>query len=346
MLSKQSTNSVLMFLMITVITTTSCSGESVEDLTDEGSQIATAISTHTAEPAPTTTATTDNANEDSIQTFSTGDIIEAGNIVLDVLGWSIHDGFGETSTPDEGTMLMTVDLILVNRGSAAISILTISHMGLKNEDNQAFEVDGKALVASGSYSPAGEIGPGERMRGQVGFQVPQGSSDLIFIFNGDEFGAGEIFVKLPPEPGTVPPPERLPGELTQAFWNMGETAFFGGLNVTVNEVILFEGDLLFQPMEGKRFIAVDVTMENVDMGPREIVDLYQMYLKDTTGQKYDVDGTALAVFPGAEYDFQIPQGEKFQGTVAFQTPEELTEFVFVVDVSIFKAGKIFIELEL
>jgi hypothetical protein len=49
----------------------------------------------------------------------------------------------------------------------------------------------------GVSSPEGEIGPGERLRGSVGSQVPADATGLMFVFDGDVFGVGKVFVALP-----------------------------------------------------------------------------------------------------------------------------------------------------
>jgi hypothetical protein len=42
----------------------------------------------------------------------------------------------------------------------------------------------------------GEITPGEKLRGQVGFQIPEDAQGLTFVFDADVFGHGKVFVAL------------------------------------------------------------------------------------------------------------------------------------------------------
>lgn len=288
----------------------------------------------------------EGVGEDGPRHGRTGEIIESGDLVLQVLGWNIHEGFGETYVAESGKMLITVDLIIVNRGNEPVVIGTLYGMKLRDGAGQIYEHDVKGVVASHSYSPLGEFEPGERIRGRVGFQVPKEPDGMTFIFDSGEFYAGEILVELNAEPGTLPPPNRLPGEIPPTLTTIGEQATVGGLRATVNDLMPIEGGFLFQPFEGMRFLALEVTMENIDIGPRETVDLFQMYLKDSTGQKYDVDGNAMVALLPEEYDFNLPKGGEFTGKVGFQVPEGMTEFVFVIDVNLFEHGKIFFHLDL
>ena len=59
----------------------------------------------------------------------------------------------------------------------------------------ASSFDASAIVTT----PEGELAPGGTLRGQVGFQVPADATGLVFVFDGDFFGAGKVFVVLPTE---------------------------------------------------------------------------------------------------------------------------------------------------
>ena len=51
-----------------------------------------------------------------------------------------------------------------------------------------------------SYGDAGlpddELQPGEKVRGQIGFQVPEGAQSLVFVFDVEIFGFGKVFIAL------------------------------------------------------------------------------------------------------------------------------------------------------
>jgi hypothetical protein len=70
-------------------------------------------------------------------------------------------------------------------------------MKLKDDTGQQYGIDLLAATAAGGSAPEGELAPGETVRGPVGFQVPADATDLIFVFDGNLFGSGKVFVRLP-----------------------------------------------------------------------------------------------------------------------------------------------------
>ena len=69
-------------------------------------------------------------------------------------------------------------------------------MSLRDSTGQKYDVDLMANVASGGSSPDGELVAGEKLRGQVGYQIPDDVTGLMFVFDADVFGAGKVFVEL------------------------------------------------------------------------------------------------------------------------------------------------------
>jgi len=101
-----------------------------------------------------------------------------------------------SASQDPGNMFVAVDLTLENRGAEAKAVSSLIQMYLKDSSGQKYDLDLAASVASGGATPDGEIAPGEKIRGQVGFQVPQDAKGLVFIFDADVFGHGKAFVAL------------------------------------------------------------------------------------------------------------------------------------------------------
>jgi hypothetical protein len=69
-------------------------------------------------------------------------------------------------------------------------------MTVKDWTGQGYGVDFGATSASDGTSPDGELAPGEKVRGQVGFQVPVGASGLVFVFDAGVWDYGKVFVAL------------------------------------------------------------------------------------------------------------------------------------------------------
>jgi hypothetical protein len=217
-------------------------------------------------------------------------------------------------------------------------------MTLKDSTAQRYDTDLMASTAIGGRSPDGEISPGERIRGQVGFQVPQDATGLVFVFDADVWGRGKVFVELGPEPTALEPPAELPGERPLTTYAVGDVIEIGDLTITVNEVNNPPGDSFSRPDEGNEFLVVDVTITNRSAEAVAISSVLQMFVKDATGQYYVLDIMASAASGGTTPDGEVAPGETIRGQAGFQVPEDATNLVFVFDASVWGYGKVFVAL--
>lgn len=300
-----------------------------------------------AEPAPVEDAPAPTeaveATVPTQTTFAVGDVIDIGNLSMVVLGWSSPTG-DEFTQPEEGQKFVVVDLLFVNRGETADSLSSILQMQLKDSTAQVYSVDLMAAVAAGASSPEGEIGPGERLRGSVGFQTPQDATGLQFVFDASVFGSGRVFVELGDEPVAVEPPAALAGEEAAPAFAVGDVIEIGDLGLVVHGVTFPTGDEFTQPEAGRKFVVVDVAVENKSDAAQSISSMLQMNLKDDTGQLYDLDLMAQVASGGTSPDGELAPGETLRGQVGFQVPAEAAGLTFVFDGDLFGAGKVFVVL--
>jgi hypothetical protein len=134
--------------------------------------------------------------ETTQQTYNVGDVVAMGTTMLTVneVQYPAGDDFNK---PNDGFKFLVVDLTLENQSTEAISVSTLLQMSVKDASSQQYDVDLMASMASGGSSPDGELAPGEKLRGQVGFQVPVDATGLVFVFDADFWGTGKVFVALP-----------------------------------------------------------------------------------------------------------------------------------------------------
>lgn len=128
--------------------------------------------------------------------FAVGDTIEIGELTLMVNEVRYPAG-DDLLKPISGNRFVAVDVTLENRSTEACGISSPLQMYLKDGTGQKYKMDLAAQVASGSAAPDGELAPGERIRGQVGFQVPEGARGLVYVFDLDLLKFGKVAVALP-----------------------------------------------------------------------------------------------------------------------------------------------------
>lgn len=131
----------------------------------------------------------------SQQIYRIGDLIEISDLVIQVLGVSYPPGT-EIVRPKEGYQFVSVDVQLENQGSSPQEISSIVQMYLKDAagEKYTFHLGAQSIIDSGL--PDDELQPGERIRGQIGFQVPVDARSLVFVFNAEIFGYGKVLIEL------------------------------------------------------------------------------------------------------------------------------------------------------
>jgi hypothetical protein len=282
--------------------------------------------------------TTEAASESEDANYNVGDIIEIGDVVLIVLGWEVVTN--DTFTPDDGNQFVAVDILFINKSDNVENLSSILQMTLRDETGQKYDTDFMASAATQSGAPEGELSSGERVRGQVAFQVPQTFEELTFVYDASVFGTGKVFVVLGSEPTAVEPPTQVTGEKEQTANAVGEAVEVEDLTVTVNEVLYPTGDGFIQANEGNKFVVVDLTVENRSTEATAISTIAQMELKDATGQRYTLDLMASQASGGSTPDGELAPGEVLRGQVGYQVPADATGLVFIFDASVFGDGRI------
>ena len=276
--------------------------------------------------------------------YKVGDIISINNTALVVLGWDQPPG-GDFNPPDEGKKYLAVDVMLANQGENSFNISPVFQMTLKDPSGQKYNVNGKANIASGSNTPNGELNPGEVIRGKIGFHVPEDLVNFIFVYEANLIGLGEVSVNLGSTPVSMDPPTDLNLAQQQTIYQIGDLIDISNLAIQVLQVSYPAGNEIVKPKEDYKFVAVDVTIENRGETTQEISSIVQMYLKDSTGQKYTFHLGAQSVIDSGLPDDELQKGEKIRGQIGYQVPEDIQGLVFVFDVEIFGFGKVFIALE-
>jgi len=129
------------------------------------------------------------------EVFLVGEQIEISGLVIQVLDVSYPAGT-DLVKPKEGYKFVSVDVQVENQGETVQEITSIVQMYLKDNTGEKFTFHLGAQSVIDSGLPDDELQPGERVRGQIGFQVPINSENLIFVFDAEVFGFGKVFIAL------------------------------------------------------------------------------------------------------------------------------------------------------
>ena len=129
------------------------------------------------------------------QVYQVGQSVEVENLVLTVNAVTSLTG-DQFNKPEPGNVFLVVDLTIENKGKSAEAISSMLQIWLKDVEGRKYTLDLSASVAAGGATPDGELAPGERTRGKVGFQVPESVQGLTLVFDASVFGGGKVFVEL------------------------------------------------------------------------------------------------------------------------------------------------------
>ena len=312
--------------------------EATPEPTEEPTEAPTATPEATEEP---TEAPTQAATEPA--SYAVGDIIEISDFALVALGWDTvtHDLF----KPGQGNQFVAIELVLVNQGDSPVAVSTLLQMSLKDSTDQQYTLDIGAQSAITEGSPDGELAAGEKIRGKIGFQVPEDASGLVFVFEPNLLGTGKVFIDLGDSPISLDPPAELPGEIAPDAFKPGDIVEIGDFTLVVNGVESSTGSDFVKPAEGNEFVIVDLTLENKRDESVAVSSLLQMSLKDATGQIYAVNLLASTAGGGTTPDGELAAGEKLRGQVGFEVPSDAEGLLFVFDPNIIGTGRAFVALD-
>jgi len=272
-----------------------------------------------------------------------GDVVRIGDIVVAVVGWETSGG-SEIVRPGDGMVFVSVDVIFVNAGQSPVTLLPSQQMNLKDSRDQQYALHAGASGLLGRGLPNGEVSPGERVRGQVGFEVAREPGDWVFVLDVEKWRAGKVFVALGKGPTSISVPDSIAGETHQNLSALGTPIEAGELTLEVTRVTRSAGGDFWKPAPGGEFVIVNVALTNSSDAAQHVSSLLQFWLKDSTGQIYDVNLVANMEAPMDLPDGEYAPGETIRGQVGFQVPEGTGGLVFVFDAQVWGFGKVFVDL--
>jgi hypothetical protein len=130
------------------------------------------------------------------EVFQTGEEILISDLQVSVLGVSRPDG-NNLVKPREDYQFLVVDVTIENKGNSVKEISSVLQMYIKDSTGQQYTFHLGAQSFADGGLPDDELQPGEKVRGQIGFEVPENGGPYTFIFDAELFGFGKLFVQLP-----------------------------------------------------------------------------------------------------------------------------------------------------
>ncbi|HEY9613377.1 DUF4352 domain-containing protein [Allocoleopsis sp.] len=149
----------------------------------------------TAQSTATPTQNSDNnsAQESTLKpsplplakiTYNTGEVVSVKdknlNLQFTVNGTREHPGKGVIQ-PNPGNKWIVASTTIANKGQQTQTISVVSFELIDSKNNQ-YEVALLAGALEDIKSPTGKIKPGDEQRGEIAFEVPEGTQGLKLLF--------------------------------------------------------------------------------------------------------------------------------------------------------------------
>ena len=107
-----------------------------------------------------------------------GDTAETDNLRI-TLNEVRHEATGLIA-PDDGHEYVIVNVTFENKSNEEQNVSTLLQMSLRDDTGQRYTI---AFGSNAESTPDGSIAPGDKLRGDVPFEVPTTATGLVFVFD-------------------------------------------------------------------------------------------------------------------------------------------------------------------
>ncbi|WP_224269285.1 DUF4352 domain-containing protein [Haloprofundus salinisoli] len=119
-----------------------------------------------------------------VDVHSPGDAVDHEDVSVTLHGVRTETELGSFTQAEDGNEYVIPDIEITNNTEEPLSVSTVLQMRVKDGSGLAFMADiGGSSQLSQGYSEGSEIAPGESRRGELAYQLEQGTSPLYWAFN-------------------------------------------------------------------------------------------------------------------------------------------------------------------
>lgn len=116
----------------------------------------------------------------------------------------------------------------------------------------------------------------------------------------------------------------------------------GNFFITVRKAYFYAGSEWNKPEKGKKWVVIDVELENKGDEPEGVSSLMMFSLYDADNYQSDI---AINVDARGSLDGELGAGRKMAGEITFSVPEDQTSFEFIFEPDVFGQGQAIFKLE-
>ncbi|WP_247413711.1 DUF4352 domain-containing protein [Halomarina salina] len=290
-----------------------------ESESTEGSEEATATETDDAE------STTGGSAEANV---TLGEVAEGDNLSLVARSTERTTSLGEYSEAESGNEFVVVRMAVKNTSDAFAEFSSYWQARLKDGENHVYDA---SFNSTDHPIDSSVLAPGEVSRGDMVFEVPEGTGDLTMQFDFSAFdftSFDRVTIDLASEASSA---ADLTQDLGVEVNDPGTEATYEGVTVTLHGVRRESslGDYA-EAEEGSEYVIPDIEITNGTDEALTVSTLLQMRVKTGTGLSFTGDLMGSSSLDQAyEEGSDIAPGESRRGELAYQVETD-TESQFWV----------------
>jgi hypothetical protein len=272
----------------------------------------------TAPPAPTDTPvpTVAPSATPEPQGQYLGDVVEGHGALLAAISMEDPTTPGRLYSPEAGQKLVAVQVVV---GSSSRDAMSVNPLNATLLDSEGFVYQAELGGRDGQISTV-HLSVGEKVRGWIAFEVPEGASPAALKYEVEFFGNKVLQVGLaaPPE-GYVPDTAALAQLPTAPSSGLGDTVEQHGYSLSAESLEdPTTPGRFYTAMPGMKVVAVQIVVGNVS-GEQLSINPLNAILVDSHGYVYEAE---LGGRDDGQIDVaDLDPGEKARGWVAFSIPE-------------------------
>ena len=128
------------------------------------------------------------------QSYQVGETAELNGLKITVNEAKESAG-NQSIKPEAGKHFIIINVTVENTTDKDVSMSSALQMELKDDTGQAYDLDYGATSVPGGKNPYGNIAPGDKVRGPLGYQIPKEAKGLRWIFK-DVLGSGRVVFEI------------------------------------------------------------------------------------------------------------------------------------------------------
>lgn len=182
----------LVWLIIVIVAATAGGGDDEDSESVAQTQASPTAVAEAETPAPPTEAPPEGEEppeeeqetpeevviEPDMLNLAIGDTAKVGDAEVTVHGFRFDSG-GEFLAPDPGNIWIVVDATVVNTGDDEYNLSSILNTAVRDADGRLYDI---AIGPELQGQLDGTIPPGDKLRGEMAYEVPEGALGLQFVF--------------------------------------------------------------------------------------------------------------------------------------------------------------------